>query len=215
MKCLKFMLLCVSCCILLTGCKGTGILLIPSKDDPVNNKFKCSSAFLNGYWLGAYEKSKIEIDVKPDKNKDNPCNADIWIYDKDKKQLLIPMKIVTFKVKEDKYILFIANIEEIVKRSDYSAFSMGFLYPVMKIFKITQTEQNKLSYQEVIFTKKDGKEKIVKLDSAMNMWGNNSNMIYGTSSEIISYLQNGKYQLSEKNMVIKRNETPEKYVKKE
>ena len=61
MNCFKLIFLCMSCCILLSGCKGTGILMMPSKDDPVNNKFKCSSAFLSGYWIGKYEKSKIEI----------------------------------------------------------------------------------------------------------------------------------------------------------
>ncbi len=210
----KILFLCVSCCIFLVGCKGTGILLMPSKDDSVNEKFVCSSAFLNGYWLGKYEKSKVEIDVKPDNNKEKSCSADIWIYDKDKKQPLIPVKMIAFQVKEDKYVLFVADIGEIVKRGHYSNISNGFLYPVMKIFKLTQPEPNKLSFQEVIFTKKVDKNKIVKLDSAMKMWGDNSNTIYGTSTEIISYLEKGKYSLSDKNILTKRVETIEKTVKK-
>ena len=129
---------------------------------------------------------------------------------KTKKQLLIPMKVIAFKVKEDKYVLFTADIGKIIKQGDYSPISNGFLYPVMKIFKVNQPEQNKLSYREVIFTKKVGKGKVVKLDSAMKMWGENSNMIYATSTEIISYLENGKYQLSEKSTVSKRIEAPEK-----
>lgn len=214
MNSLKFMFLSVSCCILLVGCKGTGILLMPSKDDPVNSKVQCSSEFLNGYWTGLYEKSKVEINVKPDGDKKKSCSADIWIYDKDKKQLLIPMKVIAFKVKEDKYVLFTADIGKMIKQGDYSPVSNGFLYPVMKIFKVNQPEQNKLSYQEVIFTRKVGKDKVVKLDSAMKMWGENSNMIYATSTEIISYLENGKYQLSEKSTVTKSIETSEKAVKK-
>jgi hypothetical protein len=47
------------------------------------------------------------------------------------------------------------------------------------------------------------------------MWGDNSNMIYGTSTEIINYLQKGKYQLSKKNTVSKSGESPKKKVKKE
>ena len=171
MNSLKFMFLCVSCCVLLTGCKGTGILLMPSKDDPVNSKVQCSSEFLNGYWTGLYEKSKVEINVKPDGDKKESCSVDIWIYDKDKKQRLIPMKVIAFKVKEDKYVLFTADIGKMIKQGDYSPVSNGFLYPVMKIFKVSQPEQNKLSYQEVIFTKKVGKDKVVKLDSSMKMWG--------------------------------------------
>ena len=214
MNYLRLMFLCAVCGIVLIGCKGTGILMVPSKNELVNQKFKCSSAFLSGYWIGKYEKSKVEIDVRQDKNKDNPCIVDIWIYDKDKKEPLIPMRMLAFQIKENKYVLFVADIEKIVKRSDYSAFSTLFLYPVMKIFKVNQPEQNKLSYQEVIFTKKVGKNKVVKLDSAMKMWGDNSNMLYGTSTEIISYLENGKYQLSEKSTVSKRIETLKKTVKK-
>ena len=45
MNCFKFMFVCVACWILLAGCKGTGILLMPSKDDPVNSKVQCSSEF--------------------------------------------------------------------------------------------------------------------------------------------------------------------------
>jgi hypothetical protein len=188
---------------------------MPSKGDLENSKLACPSAFLGGYWIGVYEKSKIEMNVKPDGDKKESCSADIWIYDKDKKQLMIPMKLITFKVKEDKYVLFSADIGKMVKQGNYSPVSNGFLYPVMKIFKITQPDQNKLSYQEVIFTKKEGKDKIVKLDSAMKMWGDNSNMIYGTSTEIINYLQKGKYQLSKKNTVSKSGESPKKKVKKE
>jgi len=210
----KLMLLCISCVILLVGCNGTGILMMPSKDDPVNKKFQCSSSFLNGYWLGKYEKSKIEVDVKPDNNKEKSCSADIWIYDKDKKQPLIPVKMIVFQVKEDKYILFVADIGKMVKQGNYSNISNGFLYPVMKIFKITQMEPNKLSFQEVIFTKKIDKNKTVKLDAAMKMWGENSNMIYGTSTDIISYLQKGKYSLSDKNILTKRVETIGKSRKK-
>ena len=213
MNSLKFMFFCVSCCILLAGCKGTGILLMPSKDDPVNNKYKCSSAFLHGSWDGLYEKSKVEITVKPDgEDKQEDCRAEIWIYDKDKKQPLIPMKLIAFQVKEYKYLLFVADIEKILGKDNYSGVSFVFLYPVIKLFKVTQTEPEKLSYQEVIFTKKVGKGKVVKLDSSMKMWGDNSNMLYGTSTEIISYLQNGKYSLSDRNVLTKRIEAPEKPV---
>lgn len=215
MNCFKFMFLCISCWVLLTGCKGTGILMMPSKEDPVNVKYKCSNAFLNGYWVGAYEKSKLEIKVKPGKQEKSPCRADIWIYDKNKKQLIIPMILIPLQVKEDKYVLLLADIGEMMKKGDYSPVSNGFLYPVMKIFKVSQPEPGKLSYQEVIFTKKEGKDKIVKLDTSMKMWGDNSNMLYGTSSEIFSYLEDGKYQLSEKSTVTKQNEAPEKAVKKE
>jgi len=208
------MFLCVSCSIFLVGCKGTGILLMPSKEDPVNSKLKCSSAFLNGYWAGKYEKSKVEIEVKPDANNKESCNMAIWIYDKDKKQPIIPMKAIVFQVKEDKYVLLSPNIGKMLKKDNYSEISMGFLYPVMKIFKVIQPKPDKLSYQEVIFTRKEGKNKLVKLDPSMKMWGENSNTIYGTSTEIISYLENGKYQLSSKNMMEKRSEAPEKTVKK-
>ena len=215
MNCLKFMFLSVSCGVLLAGCKGTGILLMPSKDDPVNNKYKCSSAFLHGSWDGLYEKSKVEITVKPDGgDKQEDCRVDIWIYDKDKKQPLIPMKLIAFQVKEYKYLLFVADIEKILEKDNYSGVSFVFLYPVMKLFKVTQMKPEKLSYQEVIFTKKVGKGEVVKLDPAMKMWGDNSNMLYGTSTEIISYLENGKYQLSEKSTVSKRIETLKKTVKK-
>ena len=203
MQCFKLILLCMSCCILLSGCKGTGILMMPSKDDPVNNKFKCSSTFLSGYWNGKYEKSRIEIDVKQDNNKEKSCSVNVWIYDKDKKQALVPAKIIAFEVKENKYVLFVADIGEIMKRGSYSPMSGGFLYPVMKIFMVAEQKQDKLSFQEVIFTQKIEKNKIVKLDPSMKMWGDNSNMIYGTSSEIISYLQKGKYKLSSKNILTK------------
>jgi len=43
--------------------------------------------------------------------------------------------------------------------------SNGFLYPVMKIFKIVPLKGNKLSFQEVIFTQKVEKDKIVKIGS--------------------------------------------------
>lgn len=210
MKYFKLMLLCMSCCILLFGCKGTGILMMPSKDDAINKKFKCSSAFLNAYWLGKYEKSKIEIDVKQDDNKEKSCSVSIWIYDKNKKQALIPAKIIVFAVKGNKYVLFVADIGEIVKRGAYSPMSNGFLYPVMKIFMLAEQKQNKLSFQEVIFTQKTKKDKIIKLDPEMKMWGDNSNIIYGTSSEIISYLQKGKYKLSSKNILTKRSKAIKK-----
>ena len=210
MNCFKFILLYVSCCVLLVGCKGTGILMMPSKDNPFNSKFKCSSAFINGYWIGKYEKSKIEIDIKADNNKNNPCSADIWIYDKDKKQPIIPMNVIPFRIKEDKYVLLCPTIDKMVKKGNYSDISLGFLYPVMKIFKVTESGPDKLSYQEVIFTKKEGKDKTVKLDPSMKMWGDNSNTLYGTSTEIIGYLEKGKYQLSEKSELMKSGDSPKK-----
>jgi hypothetical protein len=73
--------------------------------------------------------------------------------------------------------------------------SGGLLYPVMKLFKV-QKAGDTLKIQEVIFTKKEGKDKVVKLDPAMKMWGSNSNTIYGSSTEIINFLQKGKYRLS-------------------
>jgi hypothetical protein len=210
MNCFKLIFLCISCCIFLGGCKGTGILMMPSQGDAINKKFKCSSAFLNGYWLGTYEKSKIEIDIKQDDKKGASSSIAICIYDKDKKQPLIPAKIIVFQVKKGKYILFVADIGEIVKRGGYNPMSNGFLYPVMKIFKIVPLKKNKLSFKEVIFTQKVEKDKIVKLDPGMKMWGDNSNTIYGTSTEIISYLQKDKYRLSPKTILTKRSKAMKK-----
>lgn len=195
------------CCLFWGGCKGTGILMMPSKDDIVNSKLKCSSTFLNGFWLGTYEKSKIELDIKQDKDKGESCSMTVWIYEKKKKQPLIPTKIIAFQIKKSKYILLVADIGKIAKRGDYSSMSHGLLYPVMKLFRVAQLKKNKLSFREVIFTKKIEKDKIVKLSPSMKMWGNNSNTIYGTSTEIISYLQTGKYRLSPKTVLTKRNDT--------
>jgi hypothetical protein len=127
----------------------------------------------------------------------------VWIYDKDKKQPMIPMKVCILAIKENKYVIFMADMEKIMKNGGYSDLSNGFLYPVMKIFKITQPGPDKLALQEVIFTKKVDKEKVVALDSKMKMWGENSNVIYGTSSEIVSYLEAGKYELSKETVLTK------------
>ncbi|MDD5599899.1 MAG: hypothetical protein PHV82_18290 [Victivallaceae bacterium] len=189
--------------ILLSGCKGTGILLVPSKDDVINSKLRSSSAFLDGFWQGKYEDSKVEAEVVQDKGRDESCSVTVWIYDKDKKLPMIPMRVFVFAVKDDKYVIFLADAEKLVKGNNYSPFSGGFLYPVMKIFKLTQPEPDKLSLQEIIFTKKLDKEKVVTLSPNMKMWGENSNMIYGTSSEVVAYLEAGKYELSKETVLTK------------
>ena len=210
MNYLKAVFLCISCCIILSGCQGTGILLMPSEDASVGDKFKCSSAFLDGSWLGTYEKSKIEIDIKQNKHKRESCSATVWIYDKKKKKSLIPVELIAFQIKKNKYVLLVADLKKIVKRGDYSDQSLFLLYPIIKIFKLNELKNKKLSFQDVIFTKKVGKDKIVKLDPMMKMWGDNSNTIYGTSTEIISYLQTGKYRLSGETILTKTNEVIEK-----
>lgn len=108
---------------------------------------------------------------------------------------MIPVKSVALTVQKEKYALFVADTGKLIKQGNYSPISGGLLYPVMKLFKI-QVTNDTLKAQEVIFTKKEGKDKVVKLDPAMKMWGSNSNTIYGSSTEIIGFLQKGKYILS-------------------
>lgn len=206
MNCLRLTCLLVFAAILLSGCKGTGILLVPSKGDIVSDKLTSSVAFLDGFWQGKYEDSKVEVEAEQDKGKDKSSGVTVWIYDKDKKQPMLPMKVFVIAVKENKYVIFLPDMEKLMKSGGYSPVSNGFLYPVMKIFKLTQAGPDKLSLQEVIFTKKDDQDKVVTLSPEMKMWGENSNMIYGTSSAIVGYLEAGQYELSKETVLTKTAE---------
>ncbi|MFA7184054.1 MAG: hypothetical protein WC082_04135 [Victivallales bacterium] len=203
MSYLRLACLAVFTSILLSGCKGTGILMMPSKDDIINSKLKSSSAFLEGFWRGKYEDSKVEAEVVRNKGKNESCSATIWIYDKDKKLPLIPIKLFVLAAKSGEFVIFLADTGKLFKDNNYNPLSGGFLYPVTKIFKLTRSGPGKLSLQEVIFTKKLGKDKLVTLSSDMKMWGENSNMIYGTSSEVVAYLEAGKYELSKETVLTK------------
>ena len=182
-------------CILWFGCRGTGILMMPSPDDKANEKYRRSPAYMSGKWNGNYGKSKVEIDATMSTPETEAIDLKIWITDKEKRQAMIPVKSIALTVKKEKYALLVADTGKLIKQGNYSPMSGGLLYPVMKLFKIQATADT-LKVQEVMFTKKEGKDKIIKLDPAMKMWGNNSNTIYGSSSEIISCLQKGKYLLS-------------------
>ena len=184
------------------GCQGTGILMMPSSDDKANEKYRRSPAYMSGKWNGKYGKSKVEIDASMSSPEAEAIDLKIWITDKEKRQAMIPVKSIALAVKKDKYALFVADTGTLIKQGNYSPMSGGLLYPVMKLFKL-ETVGNTLKVQEVIFTKKEGKDKVVKLDPAMKMWGSNSNTIYGSSTEIINFLQEGKYRLS-KEIIFKK-----------
>lgn len=182
-------------CIFWCGCQGTGILMMPSPDDKVNEKYRRSPAYMSGKWNGKYGESQVEIDAGMSSPEAEAIDLKIWITDKKKKQAMIPVKSLVLAVGKDKYALFVADTGKLIKQGNYSPMSGGLLYPVMKLFKV-QKAGDTLKIQEVIFTKKEGKDKVVKLDPAMKMWGSNSNTIYGSSTEIINFLQKGKYRLS-------------------
>jgi hypothetical protein len=150
---------------------------------------------MSGKWNGKYGESQVEIDAGMSSPEAEAIDLKIWITDKKKKQAMIPVKSLVLAVGKDKYALFVADTGKLIKQGNYSPMSGGLLYPVIKLFKV-QTAGDTLKIQEVIFTKKEGKDKVVKLDPAMKMWGSNSNTIYGSSTEIINFLQKGKYRLS-------------------
>jgi hypothetical protein len=184
---------------------------MPSKDDALNNKYICSSDFLKGSWNGKYEKSPIKLTASRSDAKNEVLDLKVWIHDKneDKEQALIPVKIIPLKINDNTFVLLMPDIGALIKEGNYNAMSSGFLYPVMKIFKISKAETEKLTFQEVIFTKKAEKDKTVKLSPEMKMWGENSNMLYGTSTEITDYLKDGKYRLSEETVLNKVKEPTE------
>ena len=189
-------------CIFWLGCQGTGILMMPSPDDKTNEKYRRSPAYMSGKWNGKYGKSQVEIDASMSSPEAEAIDLKIWITDKEKKQAMIPVKSVILAVGKNKYALFVADTGKLIKQGNYSPMSGGLLYPVMKLFKV-QAAGDTLKVQEVIFTKKEGKDKVVKLDPAMKMWGSNTNTIYGSSTEIIGFLQEDKYRLS-KEIIFKK-----------
>lgn len=197
MNCFKMMFLSIVCCTLFAGCQGTGILVLLT-EEPKTTNLNSQSESLCGHWTGTYEKTKIELDVKQSKNKEEPLDVKMFAYNKDKKQPLIPLNIIIFQEKENKYAACYADVDELVKQGDYYFISNFLLYPVMKLYKIAELENKQLSVQEVIFTQKsekDNKEIFTKLDPSMKTIGD-TNMLYGTPNEILGYLRTGKYQLS-------------------
>ncbi|MDD5728206.1 MAG: hypothetical protein PHV59_06560 [Victivallales bacterium] len=183
--------------VLWSGCRGTGILLMPSADDAVNEKYRRSPVYLGGRWTGNYNKSGIEADARAGDAKNQDLDLTVRICDKDKKQRLIPVKAIAFAVKDDNYVLFGADAGQLIKQGNYHPMSGGLLYPVMKIFKIQVRDADTLEVYEVIFTKNADKDKIVKLDPSMKIWGVNSNTLYGTSTEILGFLEKGAFRLSD------------------
>ena len=206
MNCLKLMFLSIVCCTLFAGCQGTGILVLLT-EEPKTTNLNSQSGALCGHWTGTYEKTKIELDVKQAKNQEEPIDVTMFAYNKNKKQPLVPLNIIIFQEKESKYVACFPDIDELVKKGDYYFISNFLLYPIVKLYKITEQGNKQLSVQEVIFTqksKKDNKETFAKLDPAMKIIGN-TNMLYGTPNEILGYLRAGKYQLSPATILTKTN----------
>ena len=196
MSFLRLTLMCLFCCVLLAGCKGTGVLLMPVKDDALEKEHRCSPVFMKGDWKGHYGKNKIELSAKPADKDQNSLDLTVWVQNKKKKNAMIPFMVLAFKVEKDTFALCAANIAQLLDKGKYDLMSGGFLYPVMKIFKVTQRDKN-LVVQEVIFTEKGKENKLKKLDPAMKMWGENSNMLYGKPRDIVEFIKKGKFKLSE------------------
>ncbi len=182
---------------LLAGCKGSRILVIPDESKLLDRgDINSSYSFLSGNWTGKYDEYKIDMAVTYVQNQ--PFFINTVVHEKSKSEPVIPMCAKIYDINGNKYAICFPHIEKIIEKGKFNGWGLSMLYPLIAIMKINVYDENKISFQEVIFIKD---KSIRNLDKSKDQ---KHRMLYVHSKEMFDYVRKGKFKLEKETIFTRK-----------